>query len=231
MVVVSLEPRFRFMDRSGMATGTRAVAETIWRNRLPGRNPARLVRDLYRAENKGKAGPSGSQDMIGLLYPGISRLDYDFAREGGVFPSHIESTNNPLVVRWLENVLHVLPIAPRPAGYNPLGRKQLESQWIAKLGETGKACFKSILHRDADGLGASFNECMECWERLLPNTVSHPALTLDLKQLLRAYQSEYLGAMYSGCGGGYLFVVSREPVPGAFKINVRTAVSRSRAAD
>jgi hypothetical protein len=28
--------------------------------------------------------------------------------------------------------------------------------------------------------------------------------------------------MCSGCGGGYLIVVSNEPVPGAFKVNVRT---------
>ncbi len=30
MVVVSLKPTFRFMDRSGMATGTRNVAMRIW---------------------------------------------------------------------------------------------------------------------------------------------------------------------------------------------------------
>jgi hypothetical protein len=27
--------------------------------------------------------------------------------------------------------------------------------------------------------------------------------------------------MYSGCGGGYLYVVSEEPVPGGFKVKVR----------
>jgi hypothetical protein len=29
--------------------------------------------------------------------------------------------------------------------------------------------------------------------------------------------------MYSGCGGGYLLVVSKEPVPGAFTVKVRLA--------
>jgi hypothetical protein len=29
--------------------------------------------------------------------------------------------------------------------------------------------------------------------------------------------------MYSGCGGGYLIVVSNQPVPAAFKITVRVA--------
>jgi len=60
-----------------------------------------------------------------------------------------------------------------------------------------------------------------CWEKLLPHTVRHPTIKVDLKALLRAYQSRHPGAMYSGCGGGYLFVVSREPVSGAFKVTVR----------
>jgi hypothetical protein len=29
--------------------------------------------------------------------------------------------------------------------------------------------------------------------------------------------------MYSGCGGGYLIVVSEKPVPGAFTVTVRVA--------
>jgi hypothetical protein len=223
MVVVSLEPTFRVMDRSGFASGTRAVAAALWRGRLPDRPPRELVHELYEAENAGKAEPSGSQDMIGLVYPGISRLDYDYAANGGVFPVHIEPLASPRVVRWLERVLHVLPVEPRPPGYNPLGRKNLDPQWIARLGRSGWTCFEAIRRTDVTALGAAMNECMKCWAKILPDTVRHPALTVDLAGLLRAYQRQYPGAMYSGCGGGYLFVVSTEPVPGAFKVNIRLA--------
>jgi hypothetical protein len=65
------------------------------------------------------------------------------------------------------------------------------------------------------------NECMCCWEALLPHTVRHPAITVDLMGLLAAYQARYPGAMYSGCGGGYLYVVSDRPVPGGFQVKVR----------
>jgi hypothetical protein len=58
---------------------------------------------------------------------------------------------------------------------------------------------------------------------LLPHVVCHPALRVDLKPILKAYQKQYLGAMYSGCGGGYLIVVSEKPVPGAFQVNVSVA--------
>ena len=223
MVVVGLEPTCRFMERAGMATGTRNVALELWNGRLPERDPAALVRELYRRENSGNSEPSGSQDMIGLIYPGISRLDFDIEHEGGIFPRHIESNNDPRVVRWLERVIHLLPVAARPEGYNPLGIKNLDPVWIGRLGATGKECFDAILACDAQALGASMNACMECWEAILPQTMRHPALTTDLKGILAYYQSQYHGAMYSGCGGGYLYIVSDRPVPGAFQINVQTA--------
>jgi hypothetical protein len=222
MVVVSLEPEFRFMDRAGFATGTRAVAMKLWPRGLPRRPAEELTRELYKRENAGKAEPSGSQDMIGLIYPGISRLDYDFAANGGVFPTHIQSLNELRTVHWLERVIQVLPVAPRPEGYNPLCRRNLEPKWVARLGQSGKDCFEAIQRRDLRGLGASMNECMRCWEKLLPDTVGHPTLTVDLMGLLRAYQACYPGVMYSGCGGGYLLVAAAEPVPGAFRVRVRS---------
>jgi len=159
--------------------------------------------------------------MIGLIYPGISRLDYDFASNGGVFPARMESLNKRNVAAWLENVLYLLPIEPRPEGYNPLGKKNLDSKWIGRLGRTGKECFEAIRRMDIRQLGDSMNQCMVCWENILPHTVRHPAVKVDLKAILSAYQREYPGAMYSGCGGGYLMVVSQKAVPGGFRVQIR----------
>ena len=223
MVVVQIEPNFRPMDRSGIASGTRAIASKLWKGRLPNRPPDELVRELYEAENRSKSEPSGSQDMIGLIYPGVNRLDYDYAANGGVFPSHIESCNSPKVARWLEKVLHLLPVEPRPDGYNPLGTKNLDPNWVARLGQCGHACFEAIRRRDVAALGESLNVNMKCWETLLQDVVRHPLIKLDLKGLLKAYQRLHPGAMYSGCGGGYLIVASEEPVLGSFTVNVRIA--------
>ena len=138
MVVVGLEPTFRFMDRCGMGTSTRKVAMRLWGETLPEGDPAVLVRTLYAEENRGLPDPSGSQDMIGLIYPGINRLDYDYSHEGGYFPAHIESNNDPAVARWLENVIYVVPVAQRPDGYSPLGIKNLDPEWVRRLGQTGR---------------------------------------------------------------------------------------------
>ena len=221
MVVVSLDADLWFMDRCGMASSTRRVATRIWNGALPDRPPAELVRELYRAENADKAEPSGSQDMIGLIYPGVSRLDYDAAVEGGVFPAHIESNRDPAVARWIERHIHLVPISQRPGGYSPLGIRKLDPGYIRELGQTGKDCFDAIVRTDVRRLGESLNRCMVCWEAILPHTVAHSTIDLDLKAILRWFQTRYAGAMYSGCGGGYMIVAAEERVPGSIRIKVR----------
>ena len=223
MVVVSLKPTMRFMDRCGMGTSTRIVADKIWAGHLPAGDPEELVRELYAAENKGKAEPSGSQDMAGIIYPGINRLDYDFKFEGGFFPVHVETNRDPGVVHWLQSVIHIIPVAQRPVGYSPLGEQNLDPRWISELGQTGKDCYDAIINRDASALGASMNQCMLCWQAIFPHTVRHPTIAMDLLDLLGHYQSHHYGAMYSGCGGGYLFVVSEDKIPGAFQVSINIA--------
>ena len=55
------------------------------------------------------------------------------------------------------------------------------------------------------------SHCMACWEAILPETVAHPSIHIDLKAILACFQDRFPGAMYSGCGGGYLVVASEEP--------------------
>jgi len=222
MVVVSLQPTVRYMDRCGMATGTRAAAQARWGGALPAnRSPASLVRELYAVENAARDEPSGSQDMCGLIYPGVSRLDYDASVDGGWFPAHVESTSDPSVVAWLERVVHLVPLGQRPPGYGPLGVKRLDPAWIARLGASGRACYDAIVAMDLGALGESLNECSRAWDAILPQVFEHPTITMDLRGLLAAYAADYPGAMLSGCGGGYMIVASEAPPSGSSRISVR----------
>lgn len=221
MVVASLVPEFRFMEYCGMATSTRRVAARLWGATLPGRDPENLMRELYQAENAGKCDPSGSQDMAGIVYPGISRLDYDASVHGGVFPAKVESCLDPDIASWLQSVLHFVPVAQRPAGYSPLGIQRLDPEGVHALGQTGMLCYDAILARDITGLQTAFNECMRLWYSLLPQTFEHPTITVDLRGIMDWYRSRYGGASYSGCGGGYLMVATEETVPGSFDVRVR----------
>lgn len=223
MVVVAIEPQFRWMDRAGICGSTRSIALDLWGGTIPEDDPQKLVRILYEAENKNKINPSGSQDMIGTIYPGINRLDYDHSFEGGFFPNHIESNNDPIVAQWLENHLYILPVNTRADGYNPLGRQNLQPEYIKSLGQSGIDCFDAIVKKDLSALGKSMNDCMKYWYLLLPDIFKHPTIKIDLLKISEYYQKVYAGAMYSGCGGGYLFVASDKPVPGGFQVKIKVS--------
>lgn len=217
MVVVSLEPEFRWMERSGMATSTRNEARRIWGDVLPNRGPAELVRELYESENEGRAAPSGSQDMAGMIYPGISRLDY---KCGDVYPD-VRSTTDVETCNWLESALWIVPVCPRPYGYDPLRQKNLEPDAIAALGQTGHECWEAIQDQDVWRLGSAMKGYHVWASAILPGHHEHPSLTVDLRALWKAYTAMYPGAVYSGCGGGYLIVANEHAVPGAFQLKIR----------
>jgi len=184
MVTVCLEPVFPFMDRCGMATGTRKVARKLWNNRLPDGDRQTLVRELYAAENEGFSEPSGSQDMIGLIYPGCVAWITTRRLKGGTFRA----------------ILNAIPILILPAGSSGSfmfcrwrrGRKGI-IRWRKEpgppVGPAPRAERQGLLRRDrAAGdwaAGAAMNRCMECWAALLPNTVRHRTLTVDLPGLLK----------------------------------------------
>lgn len=212
MVVVSIHPTIPFNDRSGMATSSRRIARELWGGRLPEGDPIRMARLLFGAENPpGVPYVSGSQDHIGLLVPGISRLSY----AGDYWPREIVSTRDEETCRWLEDVLQVVPMKPRPQGYDPLEETNLDPRWIKQLGESGDLCYRSILAHDLDGLGASLTQSLEAWSRILPRTTPQAAL-----QEMSAF-SDAAGATFSGAGGGYLLVASAGAAQGALRVKIR----------
>ena len=111
----------------------------------------------------------------------------------------------------------------RPSGYDPLQDVNFDPEWIRRLGRSGVDCYEAILACDVAALGAAMSETMTCWDVLVPHSFVHPAITADLPGILRSYQDRYAGAVYSGCGGGYLYVISESPVPGSFHATIRLA--------
>jgi hypothetical protein len=197
-----------------MATSSRKVGIELWGNQLPKGDPVRNAQLLFGAENPpGSEYISGSQDQIGLLVPGISRLDYN----GSFWPAHIENTTDRETCEWLSEVLNFAPLAPRPEGYNPIQKKNLDSKRIKRLGESGKACYDAILKKDVNQLGESMKETFLCWRELLPHTVPDWVM----KEMEEKYFPNYSGAITSGSGGGYVVIPSEEKIEGTLKIKIK----------
>lgn len=213
VVVAQVRPDVEFNERAGMATSSRKVALELWGGKIPDGDPVRNARLLFGAENPpGSKYVSGSQDHLGLLVPGISRLYYN----GGYWPSEINTCTDQSVCNWLSEVLNLIPLKPRPSGYDPIAVKNLEKKFVRDLAESGEECWESILKKDVNGLGKSMTKSYLAWKKMLPNTVPDNVL-----EEMRKYISGYPGAITSGSGGGYAVVASEEKIEGAVRIKIR----------
>jgi cytidyltransferase-like protein len=214
VVVAQIWPTMDFNNRSGLATSSRDFGIKIWGNRYPDGDPLENAKILFGAENPpGTEYVAGSQDHLGLFLPGVNRLHYN----GGYWPDKINSSIDKETCDWLSNVIHLVPLKPRPDGYDPLREMHLEKPFIKELGEAGDLCWESILKKDINGLGKSMSDTLIVWKKILPLTVPEDIM----KEMEKSYFSNYPGAITSGCGGGYVIVVSESEVPGAVKIKVR----------
>ena len=214
VVVAQLWPTIEFNDRSGMATSSRKIALDLWDGKIPAGDPVRNAKLLFGAENPPDCKyVSGSQDQIGLLVPGINRLWY----EGGFWPEKIDNCVDPSICDWLSDVLHLVPVEPRPAGFDPIAVKNLQKESVKELGEAGTLCWESILKRDIEGLGRSMTNTFLAWRKILPNTVPDWLM----KEMEDHYFNQFPGAISSGSGGGYIVVASDREVEGGIKIRVK----------
>jgi len=186
--------------------------------RLDGRNlgPPFFCADQKTGAPFARAGINGLlppyQDQIGLLVPGISRLYY----EGKYWPSDIKTCIDPSICKWLSDVLYLIPLDPRPSGYDPIAVKHLDNEFVKELGDSGNDCWDSIINKNINGLGKAMTRSFLAWKKMLPNTVPD-----NIMNEMTQYISNYPGAITSGSGGGYALVVSEKNIKGAFRIKVK----------
>lgn len=213
-VVVQIWPDHDFNDRSGMATSSRKIASELWGDKIPEGDQVRNAKLLFGAENPpGSDYISGSQDQLGILLPGANRLDYD----GKYWPYEISSVVESDICDWLSGVLHLVPLAPRPEGYNPLVERHLTEENVMELANSGALCWEGIVTRDVSKLGAGMKRSFLAWKKMLPYTV--PDWVSE--EMETNWFPYYPGAITSGSGGGYVIVASESEIPGSLKIKVK----------
>ena len=78
VITISLEPTLMFNERSGMASSTRRSAIDLWGTKMPPGDYEKLAKILFCYDNPpGTEVISGSQDSIGIVFPGLAKADYD----------------------------------------------------------------------------------------------------------------------------------------------------------
>lgn len=214
VLTVSIEPTHAFNGRSGMASSTRNKAIELWRTALPQGNKEQIAKLLFGYENPpGTKEVAGSQDSIGIVYAGLNRLDY----HGCYWPTTIDSVHDEDVLAWLENLIHLVPLGPRASGYSVLGETRVDAAGAKALAESAEACWEAIRAKDAVAFGTAFRGSFEAQIAMFPRMVSS-----GVHELIEKYRKQALGWKLSGAGGGgYLVLVSEQPIKAALRIKIR----------
>lgn len=214
VIVASIAPKSDFSLRSGMATSTRATAAARWGGRLPEGPQEELAREIFASENPpGKRMISGSQDALGIVFPGVNRLEY----RGGYWPERIDSCQDKATLEWLERRVRLVPLDPRPEGYDALAAHSVDREKARELASAAVSCWNAILQRDLDSFGAAVSRSFRAQVAMFPQMLTS-RIERRLAELLPAVH----GLKLTGAGGGgYALVVSETEVPGSLGVRLR----------
>jgi len=214
VLTISLEPLIEFNERSGMASSSRRRAIELWQTELPAGDREKLAKMLFAFENPpGTKIFAGSQDSIGIVYPGLNRLDY----AGGYWPEKISSVADRKILQWIERHLYLIPLGQRTADFDVLKGKRLTAPKVRALAAAADGCWQAIQEMNLPEFGRQMRASFEAQVALFPQMTNDA-----VKAMIRRYEKKSLGWKLSGAGGGgYLVLVSQQPIPGAIRLTIR----------
>jgi cytidyltransferase-like protein len=211
VIVASIEPTVDFLERGGMATSTRARAIELFGDRLPSTDPRRLAPALYAVDDV----RSGSQDAYGIVFPGVNRLGYG-PREP--LPHSVELLPDAEGrYAWLEHVLSLLPLWPRPEAYEPMRCSAIAREGNFRLYTAAENVWAALRTTDTFRLGQGLTATLSAQRSMFPAMVD-----ARIQTVIHSLPPEVLGCKLTGAGGGgYLLVASETPIPNGIKIKIR----------
>ena len=214
VLTISIEPDYDFNDRSGMSTSSRKKAIELWQVNIPVGDKEKLAKTLFCFENPpGTKYVSGSQDSLGIVMPGLNRLQYD----GDFWPSKIESVLDNDTLTWIEERLWLIPLYPRHSDYDVLAGTNITPENAQKLSEAAASCWEAIKEKDIRKFGDAVRRSFEAQITMYPNMVND-----DIFEVLEKHKKSVLGWKLSGAGGGgYLTFISEAPIENAIQIRIR----------
>ena len=217
-LTISLEPTFEIRDRCGLSTSTRNMIKKIWPMKLPKMDPEMLARLVFCFENHPEREDghiSGAQDSIGICIPGLCRHYYD----NNFWPEKIESTNDEMTLRFLEEHLVMVPMEPRKPGCSVVEDKDITPAKVKALADAADACWSAILARDLEAFAAAYRASFEAQVAMFPGMVTptyidHPEFDnryiTDTMARYSAMDDVLAWKMPGAGGGGYLALVVKD---------------------
>jgi cytidyltransferase-like protein len=218
VITISLEPTLEFNERSGMASSTRRHMMELWGPKIPSGDYEKLAKILFCYDNPpGTEVISGSQDSIGLVFPGLAYAYY----EGSYWPSRIEHRVDEPLLSFVESSLQLVSLGPRFADYDALVDTVFDRDRAKALAEAAEGHWDAILSQDIVRLGRTMRASFEAQVTMFPHMMNE-----RVAALIEESRDCALGWKLSGAGGGgYLILVAEKSIPGAIRVIARRETS------
>jgi cytidyltransferase-like protein len=214
VVTICIEPTVNFNHRSGMASSTRNKAIELWKIDIPRGDREQLAKMLFSYENPpGTVEVAGSQDALGIVMPGLNKLNY----AGSYWPQSLESIHDNEVLSWVESRIALVSLEPRVGSYVVTKETRINAENAKRLADAAENCWRAITARDAAGFGRAVRESFAAQIVMFPNMVNDSIL-----RAIDEYKDKALGWKLSGAGGGgYIILIAEQPVPNAIRVKIR----------
>jgi len=214
VVTLSIEPTLEFNERSGMASSTRRHMREIWGAKLPPGNYEKLAKILFCYDNPpGTKIISGSQDSIGLVFPGLAYAYYD----GGYWPKWIEHRLDEPLLSFVENALYLIPLGPRYEDFDVMADTFFDREHAKALADATEENWRAILDQDIVKFGKTLRTMFDAQVAMFPAMMNERVATV-----INKYRDKALGWKLTGAGGGgYLILASEKPIPHGVRVITR----------
>lgn len=217
VLTINLEPDIQFNSRSGLSTSSRNAAIEMWGNQFPSDDLEKIAKMIFRYENKpGTSYVSGSQDAIGIVFPGLNRLDYD----NDYWPEHIESVLDDDVLDFIEQHIFMLQLFPRKQQFDVLADTEINLENAKALSRAADECWDALLKKDLKAWGRATTDSFNAQVKMFPHMIDP-----EILPVLDQYKEKVLGWKMCGAGGGGYFVfISDRPIENTFGIRIRRKI-------
>lgn len=214
VLTINIEPDVQFNSRSGLSTSSRNAAIEMWGNQYPADDLEKIAKMIFRYENKpGTSYVSGSQDAIGIVFPGLNRLDYD----NDYWPHHIESVLDDDILDFIEQHIYMYQLFPRTEQFDVLSDTQINTENAKALSLAADDCWKALLKKDLNAWGKATTDSFNAQIKMFPHMLDSEVL-----EILDSFKNQVLGWKLCGAGGGGYFVfINDKPIENTFGIHIR----------
>lgn len=214
VITVNIEPDRKYNKRSGLSTSSREAAEEMWGCKLPNDSYEKIAKMIFRYENPpGRKYVSGSQDAIGIVFPGLNLLEYN----NDYWPYRIQSVTNDDIIDFVEKNLWFLPLEPRKNDFDVLSKTNINKYYAKALSDAAYSCWDAIMSKDISKWGKASIDSFNAQIAMFPLMVDDNILSK-----IEEYSDKCYGWKLSGSGGGgYLIFISDKEIEGAFQVHLK----------